>query len=65
MILDEECLVVMDGLTAIPKLKEIDPAVQIIMASTLTLEERRDQFKSAFFRRYRHYPNLPLAKCHV
>jgi two-component system chemotaxis response regulator CheB len=35
VILDIE-MPVMDGLTAIPKLKEIDPAVQIIMASTLT-----------------------------
>ncbi len=35
VILDIE-MPVMDGLTAIPKLKEIDPAVQIVMASTLT-----------------------------
>ncbi len=35
IILDIE-MPVMDGLTAIPKLKEIDPAVQIVMASTLT-----------------------------
>ena len=35
MILDIE-MPIMDGLTAIPKLKEIDSAVQIIMASTLT-----------------------------
>jgi two-component system chemotaxis response regulator CheB len=35
VILDIE-MPVMDGLTAIPKLKEIDPATQIVMASTLT-----------------------------
>lgn len=35
IILDIE-MPVMDGLTAIPLLKQIDPAVQIIMASTLT-----------------------------
>ncbi len=35
IILDIE-MPVMDGLTAIPQLKEIDPGVQIIMASTLT-----------------------------
>lgn len=35
VILDIE-MPVMDGLAAIPKLKGIDPAVQIIMASTLT-----------------------------
>lgn len=35
IILDIE-MPVMDGMTAIPKLKEIDPAVQIVMASTLT-----------------------------
>lgn len=35
VILDIE-MPVMDGLTAIPLLKEVDPAVQIIMASTLT-----------------------------
>lgn len=35
IVLDIE-MPVMDGLTAIPKLKAIDPAVQIIMASTLT-----------------------------
>lgn len=35
IILDIE-MPVMDGLTALPKLKEIDGAVQIIMASTLT-----------------------------
>ena len=35
IILDIE-MPVMDGLTAIPKLKAIDPAVQIVMASTLT-----------------------------
>ena len=35
VILDIE-MPIMDGLTAIPKLKEIDPAVQIVMASTLT-----------------------------
>ncbi|MDR3423976.1 MAG: chemotaxis response regulator protein-glutamate methylesterase [Alphaproteobacteria bacterium] len=35
VILDIE-MPVMDGLMAIPKLKEIDPAVQIVMASTLT-----------------------------
>lgn len=35
IILDIE-MPVMDGLTAIPLLKEIDPAVQIVMASTLT-----------------------------
>ena len=35
IILDIE-MPIMDGLTAIPKLKAIDPAVQIVMASTLT-----------------------------
>jgi two-component system chemotaxis response regulator CheB len=35
VILDIE-MPVMDGLTAIPKIKEVDPAVQIVMASTLT-----------------------------
>jgi two-component system chemotaxis response regulator CheB len=35
VILDIE-MPIMDGLTAIPKLKEMDPGVQIIMASTLT-----------------------------
>lgn len=35
IVLDIE-MPVMDGLTAIPLLKEIDPAVQIIMSSTLT-----------------------------
>lgn len=35
IVLDIE-MPVMDGLTALPKLKEIDGAVQIIMASTLT-----------------------------
>jgi two-component system chemotaxis response regulator CheB len=35
VILDIE-MPVMDGLTAIPLLKEVDPGVQIIMASTLT-----------------------------
>ena len=36
IVLDIE-MPVMDGLTAIPKLIAIDPAVKIIMASTLTL----------------------------
>ena len=36
IVLDIE-MPVMDGLTALPRLKEIDPHVQIIMASTLTL----------------------------
>ena len=36
IVLDIE-MPVMDGLTALPKLKEIDPNVQVIMASTLTL----------------------------
>jgi len=35
IVLDIE-MPVMDGLTALPKLKEIDAAVQVIMASTLT-----------------------------
>lgn len=35
IVLDIE-MPIMDGLTALPKLKEIDPAVQVIMASTLT-----------------------------
>jgi two-component system chemotaxis response regulator CheB len=35
IVLDIE-MPVMDGLTALPKLKEIDGAVRIIMASTLT-----------------------------
>ena len=37
IVLDIE-MPIMDGLTALPKLKAIDPAVQIIMASTLTLK---------------------------
>ena len=36
IVLDIE-MPVMDGITAIPKLIAIDPAVKIIMASTLTL----------------------------
>lgn len=36
VILDIE-MPVMDGLTALPKLIEVDPGVQVIMASTLTL----------------------------
>ena len=36
IVLDIE-MPVMDGMTAIPKLIAIDPAVKIIMASTLTL----------------------------
>jgi two-component system chemotaxis response regulator CheB len=36
----------MDGLTAIPKLKAIDPAVQIIMASTLTQKNAEISLKA-------------------
>ncbi|MDD3028982.1 MAG: chemotaxis response regulator protein-glutamate methylesterase [Alphaproteobacteria bacterium] len=45
VILDIE-MPVMDGLTAIPKLKEIDPAVQIIMASTLTQKNAEISMKA-------------------
>ena len=45
VILDIE-MPVMDGLTAIPKLKEIDPAVQIIMASTLTQKNAEISLKA-------------------
>jgi two-component system chemotaxis response regulator CheB len=45
IILDIE-MPVMDGLTAIPKLKEIDPAVQIIMASTLTQKNAEVSLKA-------------------
>jgi two-component system chemotaxis response regulator CheB len=45
IILDIE-MPVMDGLTAIPKLKEIDPAVQIVMASTLTQKNAEISMKA-------------------
>jgi two-component system chemotaxis response regulator CheB len=45
IILDIE-MPVMDGLTAIPRLKEIDPAVQIIMASTLTQKNAEISIKA-------------------
>jgi two-component system chemotaxis response regulator CheB len=45
IILDIE-MPVMDGLTAIPKLKEIDPAVQIVMASTLTQKNAEISIKA-------------------
>jgi len=45
IILDIE-MPVMDGLTAIPKLKEIDPTVQIIMASTLTQKNAEISIKA-------------------
>jgi two-component system chemotaxis response regulator CheB len=45
VILDIE-MPVMDGLTAIPKLKEIDRAVQIIMASTLTQKNAEISLKA-------------------
>jgi len=45
VVLDIE-MPVMDGLTALPKLKEIDPAVQIIMASTLTQKNAEISLKA-------------------
>lgn len=45
IVLDIE-MPVMDGLTALPKLKAIDPAVQIIMASTLTLRNAEVSMKA-------------------
>ncbi|MDD4615891.1 MAG: chemotaxis response regulator protein-glutamate methylesterase [Alphaproteobacteria bacterium] len=45
IILDIE-MPVMDGLTAIPKLKEIDPSVQIVMASTLTQKNAEVSLKA-------------------
>lgn len=45
IILDIE-MPVMDGLTAIPKLKEIDPGVQIVMASTLTQKNAEISIKA-------------------
>ncbi|MFA5041477.1 MAG: chemotaxis response regulator protein-glutamate methylesterase [Bdellovibrionales bacterium] len=45
IILDIE-MPVMDGLTAIPLLKEIDPSVQIIMASTLTQKNAEISLKA-------------------
>lgn len=45
IILDIE-MPIMDGLTAIPKLLAIDPAVKIIMASTLTLKNAEISFKA-------------------
>lgn len=45
IVLDIE-MPVMDGLTALPKLKEIDPAVQIIMASTLTQKNAEISLKA-------------------
>jgi two-component system chemotaxis response regulator CheB len=45
IILDIE-MPIMDGLTAIPKLKEIDPAVQIVMASTLTQKNAEISIKA-------------------
>lgn len=45
IVLDIE-MPVMDGLTALPKLKEIDPAVQVIMASTLTQKNAEISLKA-------------------
>ncbi|MDR3449812.1 MAG: chemotaxis response regulator protein-glutamate methylesterase [Alphaproteobacteria bacterium] len=45
VILDIE-MPVMDGITAIPKLKEIDPGVQIVMASTLTQKNAEISLKA-------------------
>ena len=45
IILDIE-MPVMDGITAIPKLKAVDPGVQIIMASTLTLKNAEISLKA-------------------
>lgn len=45
IILDIE-MPVMDGLTAIPKLKEIDAGVQIVMASTLTQKNAEISIKA-------------------
>ncbi|MDE2030426.1 MAG: response regulator, partial [Alphaproteobacteria bacterium] len=45
VILDIE-MPVMDGLTAIPRLKAIDPAVQIVMASTLTQKNAEVSMKA-------------------
>ncbi len=45
IVLDIE-MPVMDGITAIPKLLEIDPNVQIIMASTLTLQNAEISLKA-------------------
>lgn len=45
IVLDIE-MPVMDGLTALPKLKEIDAAVQIIMASTLTQKNAEISLKA-------------------
>lgn len=45
IVLDIE-MPIMDGLTALPKLKEIDPAVQVIMASTLTQKNAEVSLKA-------------------
>ncbi len=45
IVLDIE-MPVMDGLTALPQLKSIDPAVQIIMASTLTQKNAEVSLKA-------------------
>jgi two-component system chemotaxis response regulator CheB len=45
VVLDIE-MPVMDGLTAIPKLLEVDPEVRIIMASTLTLRNAEVSLKA-------------------
>lgn len=45
IVLDIE-MPVMDGLTALPMLKEVDPAVQIIMASTLTQKNAEISLKA-------------------
>jgi len=45
VVLDIE-MPVMDGLTALPQLKAIDPAVQIIMASTLTQKNAEISLKA-------------------
>lgn len=45
IVLDIE-MPVMDGITAIPKLLEIDPHIQIIMASTLTLQNAEISLKA-------------------
>jgi two-component system chemotaxis response regulator CheB len=45
VVLDIE-MPVMDGMTALPKLLEIDPSVKIVMASTLTLSNADISFKA-------------------
>jgi len=45
IVLDIE-MPVMDGLTALPQMKAIDPAVQVIMASTLTQKNAEISLKA-------------------